>query len=145
MSEYTDALAAGKVGHYGFGVQMTPVASDVFGHFGFGVTLATNFLLVVLDEFGSPVDAGTSYTLDYYDPVTGQQNTLPLFHNPAVPYQATLPENQPIVFALTGSNRYAAGQTAQMTIAPNQFGVLQIRLSYPVGSVYVRITRKNPA
>ena len=145
MTTYADALAAGQVGHYGFGIQMEPVASDVFGHFGFGVTLATNFLLVVLDEFGSPVDAGTNYTLSYYDPGTGQQNTLPLFHNPAVPYQATLPENQPIDFALIGSNRYAAGQTAQLIIAPNAFGVLQINLTYPVGSVFARVTRKNPA
>ncbi len=140
MSAYTDQA---NFGHYGQGVTMEPVVSDVFGHFGMGVTLATNFLLSVTDEKGAPVDTGISYTLSYYDPATGQSVMLTLYHNPAVPYQATLPEGQPIAFTLVGTSRYKPGQTATFTIATNTYGVLTVKLAYPAGSTYAVLTRKR--
>jgi hypothetical protein len=137
-----DSLAL-PPGHVGLGVVLTPVVSDVFGHFGVGITLATNFLLVVLDESGAPVDRGTNYTLSYYDPQSGQQVELQLVHNPSVPYQTSLPENQLITFTLTGTSRYLPNQTASTTIAPNTYGFLQIKLDYPPSSVYATLIRKR--
>lgn len=124
---------------------MEPAVSDLFGFFGFGPALATNFLLVLLDELGNTVDAGTPYSLRYVNPNTGQQIVVPLLHKPGVPYQDNFPENTPITFALDVVNpgRYAPGQTGQTTIAPGASGVLRVLLTYPVGTVYARLIRKR--
>lgn len=143
MSEYTNHVNLEGNGHAGFGVQLQPVGSDVFGHFGIGVTLATNFLLVVLDINGSPVDANLGYTLSYYNPASGQTDVLTLLHNPSIPYQGTLPENQLITFTLGSGSRYLLSSTPSITIGTNTFGVLRVQLAYPPGTVYACLIRKR--
>lgn len=143
MSNYSDAANAGENGFFGQGLGLRSVVSDVFGHFGAGVTLGTNFLLVVLDSAGRPVDAGLSYAISYFNPATGQQVTLPLIHNPGLPYQSNLPENQPVDFILTPGSRYLIARNYSVTIGPSAFSVLRVQLDYPAGTVYARITKKR--
>lgn len=145
MSTYQEQLETGKTGNSGVGVQFKPAASDVFGHSGVGVVLGTNFLLVVLDQLGKPVDAGLPYTLTYFNPISNQTVVIPLLHNPAIPYQANLPTEQVITFALdaVNSGRYAAGQEFSIIIQANATGVLSVRLAYPSGTVYAHLIRKR--
>jgi hypothetical protein len=126
-------------GHTGIGAVVQPIVSDVEGHFGTGFVLATNILLDVKDQLGNAVKRGTQYTLTVTE-TGGTVTTITVLHDPAVPYQETLPDNATVVFSLTGSTLYA-NFSLPFTILPNALVVKRVRLNFL--ELYARITKKR--
>jgi hypothetical protein len=121
----------------GFGFGVNNVLSGIEGGFGFGFGLGTNLTLDVQTVILSPIARNLPYSLSYTDPADSTLKTISIIHDPAVPFQAKLPENVLITLTVPDSALYQA-LSMSITIAPNTAPVLRPRLSFK--NAYARIT-----